>query len=524
MAVTSLVVVLMLGVIALTPLSDRVGVPQPVMLTIFGLLLALVPGTPALSSLNPELVLPVVLPPLLFAATQRTTVHDFRDNAGGVLLLAVGLTVATAVVATLVARLAGLPWAAAGVLGAIVSPPDPVAATAVARRLRLPHRLVTVLEGEGMFNDATALVAYKVAVGAAVTGAVSAGGIALELVLAVVVGVGVGLVLGWITRQVLSVIHEGYAETTVTVLAPFLAYVGAERLRGSGVLAVLVLGLLLRTFGHHALTSQGWLLGRTVWSYADFLITSLLFAALGYELVKVVRVADLTTETAWAAAVVIAAVVLFRFAWVFPSSWLARQRARRRDYPTPIGWQESTVVSWAGMRGVVTVATALALPHTVEGGDDFPVREEIIVVALALVLVTLVAQGLTLAPLVRRLGVASGDEDPGQLSRLRRRAAAAALREIRSTTDGDVPEEVRRAAVLQYDGFISAQGALEEARTLKTEEEEQDAPQQLQALLQRAAGVERDLVLDARRRGEVPAAVADEVLQDIEGRALRDFG
>ncbi len=260
-----------------------------------------------------------------------------------------------------------------------------------------------------------------------------------------------------------------------------------------------------------------------MWSYADFLITSLLFSALGYELVKVIRVANLTTETAWAAGAVIAAVVLFRFVWVFPSSWLARLRARRRDYPTPIGWQETTVVSWAGMRGVVTVATALALPHTVDGGSDFPVREEIVVVALALVMVTLVAQGLTLAPLVRRLGVGGDEEEPGAISRLRRRAAAAALREVKSVADEHIPEEVRRAAVLQYDGFVSAQGALEEARSLQTDGEE-DPPAQLQALLERAIAVERDLVLDARRRGEVPAAVADEVLRDIEGRALRDFG
>lgn len=517
-----LLLVLVAGVVALTPVAELVHVPQPVLLTVFGLVLGVLPFTPQLTGLDPHVVLPVVLPPLLFAATQRTTAHEFREHAGAVLLLAVGLTVATMAVVAVVAHGAGLSWAAAWVLGAVVSPPDPVAATAVARRLRLPHRLVIILEGEGMFNDATALVAYKVAVAGVVTGRVSAGATVLDLVLAIVVGIGMGLVIGWLARLGLSLIHEGYGETTLTVLAPFAAYLGAERVHGSGVLAVLALGLYLRTYGHRATTSQGWLIGRSVWSFVDFVVTSLVFALVGYELIKVIGQGDELTRYAGTAGVIIAALVVFRGLWVFPSAWLARLRARRRDYPSPVGWQESAVVSWAGMRGVVTVATALALPRTVDSGAGFPHREAIVFVALGCVLVTLVAQGLTLGPLVGFLGVGGDRPNHRELLELRRRAVEAALQVIRETPDGELADEVREAAVQQWEGYIAAQTALADTRAVELEEG--DAAEQLGQLMARATAAERDLVLAARRRGEVGAATADEVLRDIETRALRDFG
>ncbi|HET8603467.1 MAG TPA: Na+/H+ antiporter [Marmoricola sp.] len=517
-----LVLVLVAGVVVCTPLADTIGVPQPVLLTVLGLGLGALPWSPELTALDPHLVLPLVLPPLLFAATQRTTAHEFREHAGAVVLLAVGLTVATVAVAAVVAHAVGLPWPAAWVVGAVVSPPDPVAATAVARRLRLPHRLVTVLEGEGMFNDATALVAYKVAVAAVVTGSLSPGDTVVALVLAVAVGLAVGLVLGWATRVALAALHEGYAETTVTVLAPFAAYLAAERLGGSGVLAVLALGLYLRTYGHRATTSQGWLLGRSVWSFVDFLVTSLVFALLGYELIQVIGRPGDVASFAGPAAAVVGAVVLFRAVWVYPSAWLARLRARRRDAPLPIGWRESTVVAWAGMRGVVTVATALALPRLVDDGSPFPRRDAIVFIALACVLVTLVVQGLSLAPLVRALHVGGEQRDRGELLRLRRQAAGAALQVIRESEDGEFVAEVREAALQQWEGYIAAQTALAHARAVELEEG--DAAEQLGELLARATTAERDVVLRARRRGEVSASTADEALRDIETRALRDFG
>ncbi len=516
-----LTVVLVLGVILLTPVADRVRIPQPVLLTIFGLVLALASPSTQLS-LDPELILPVVLPPLLFAATQRTTVNEFREHAGAVFVLAVGLTVATVAVVAVVAHAAGLPWSVAWVLGALVSPPDPVAATAVARRLRLPHRLVTILEGEGMFNDATALVAYKVAIVAAVTGDITAVDVGLELVEAVVLGVLVGLALGYASRVVLARIHEGHTETTVTVLVPFVAYIGAEHFNGSGVLAVLVLGLYLRTFAHDATTSGGWLLGRAVWSYADFLLTSLVFALLGFELVAVIRSTSVDQHTIRLALLVVGTLIVFRAAWIFPAAWIGQLRAKRKDLPVPTGWRESAVVSWAGMRGVVTVATALALPTVVSSGGALPNRDEIVAVALIAVLLTLVVQGLTLTPLTKFLGVGSDADDAKEISALRLRATQAALEEIRERSP-DADEDVRKAAVAQYEGYLTAQQTMDRARSRDGSEETEQRGRALESLLSRATDIERQLVLGARRTGEVSAGSADEVLRDIENRALRDF-
>lgn len=528
MDTAALAALLVAGVVALTPLSDRLRVPQPVLLTVFGLLLALVPGTPQLS-IEPSLVLPLVLPPLLFAATQRTTVREFRAHARPVLLMAVGLTLATIVVVAVVAHALGLPWEASWVLGAIVSPPDPVAATAVARGLHLPHRLVTILEGEGLFNDATALVAFKVALAAAVTGGFSWAGTLEEAALSIGIGVPLGLALGWLTTRVLRLVDDGAAETTVTVLMPYLAYLGAEHLRGSGVLAVLSLGLFLTTFSHPSTTSEGWLLGRSVWEYADFLVTSLVFALVGYELVKVGADARLDATTLLHAGVVVVVLVVFRPLWVFPIAAVTRVRAKRRDEPIPTGWRESAVVSWAGMRGVVTVAAALSVPLMTTSGQELAGRDELLVIALSCVLVTLLVQGLTLQPLVTWLRVSGSSLDEvAELARLRRRAAQQALRLVRRQMEQGQqrpPEVVRSAVVERYEGLIASQQALEELRRgAAGGDPDHETADELAQWLRRAAGAERDYVVERRRRGQTSPEVADAALREIEGRALRTNG
>jgi CPA1 family monovalent cation:H+ antiporter len=513
-----LTALLVAGIVVLTPLADRVRLPLPVLLTMFGLVVPLFPGVPGLS-IEPDLILPVILPPLLFAATQRSSAREFRVNARPILLLAVGLTVVSAAAVAVVAHWLGLGWGAAWVLGAVVAPPDPVAATAVARRLRLPDRLVTLLEGEGMFNDATALVLYSVAVLTVVTGGLSSVEVAWRLLLAVVGGVAVGLVAGEGTRRALAALHDPAAETTVTVAVPFAAYLVAEEVHGSGVLAVLTLGLFLRSYAHPAITSAGWLLGRAVWSYADYVITSAVFVLIGFELTAVLEDSSLGGDAVGLALAVVVTVVAVRFLWTFPAAALARSWRRRRDLSSPYGFPETTVVSWAGMRGVVTVATALALPMTTDAGADFPHRAEIVVAGLVTVLVTLVVQGLTLPTVVRLLGVGAEGDTGEEVTQLRLRAAQAGLDAVhRSIAEGEVSEPVRRAATAQYEGYLEAQQALQGARA----GDEEEMSRQLSEVLRRASEAERDLVLDVRRRGEVSAAAADEVLQDVESRALRD--
>ncbi|MFI7585469.1 cation:proton antiporter [Spongisporangium articulatum] len=518
-------VALVTGVVVLTPVAERVNVPHPVLLLIYGLLLPLLPGLPdTLPQLQADWILPAVLPPLLFAATQRTTVGQFRDAAAPVALLAVGLTVASGAVAAVAARACGLSWTAAVVLGAILSPPDPVAATAVARRLRLPERLVTVLEGEGMFNDATALVMYKVALAVAVTGEFSAGFAVEELLLALVVGVVGGLVIGWLTTYALGLLHDAEPETTVTLAAPFVAYLGVEEFHGSGVLAVLTLGLFLRSKAHPAITARGWLLGRSVWEYADFLITGLVFVLLGYELTASVRGVDVDALPVGSALVVIGALVLLRPLYLFPGALASRAMSRRREAPVPIGWRETAVASWAGMRGVVTVATALALPVVADDGSDLAWRTDVVLIALAGVLVTLLGQGLTLSFLVRRLGVGDPADEASEVRHLQMRALEAAVATLQEAcADG---EPGTRAALAQYEGRLRAQHELDQALTGDrppghAPDPSGPAGRRYAAALRVATDAEREVVLSARARGEVSPATADTVLGDVEGRAAR---
>ena len=509
---------LVLGVVVLTPVADRIGVPQPVLLTVYGLLLGVIPAVPA-PDLDPELILPLVLPPLLFAATQSTSVRELRAAARPILGLAVGLTLITAVAVAVVGHAMGLPWAVAAVLGGVVSPPDPVAASAVASRLHLPARLVTLLEGEGQFNDATALVIYQLSVMAVVAGSVSVGQIGLGLLVAVVGGVALGLAGGWLTRRALGLLHDASTETTVTLAVPFGLYLIAEELHSSGVLAVLVAGLFLRSKVSQEMTSAGWLLGRSVWRYVEFALSGLLFAFLGVELTSVLGSTALLdhAQTLWVAGAVVATLVVLRATAMFTASALVGRRARRVGSATPYGWRESAVASWAGMRGVVTVATALALPRFVDGGGAFPAREEVVLVALLVVLVTLVVQGLTLAPLVRRLGVADEVDVQSDTRRLHRLVAEAALEHLRGVDDRY--PDVREAVVQQYEARLRYR--LQVDGLVEGDVGGDEAGPRLRDLLAAATEVEREAVLRARRRGDVSPAAADDVMFDVEARALR---
>jgi Na+/H+ antiporter len=509
---------LVLGLVVLTALADRIGVPQPVLLTIYGLLLGLLPFVPA-PDLAPDLILPLVLPPLLFAATQTTSVQELRTSARPILGLAIGLTLVSAGLVAVVGHALGLPWAVAVVLGAIVAPPDPVAASAVASRLHLPPRLVTVLEGEGQFNDATALVVYQLSVTAVVTGGVTVGEIGRGLAIAVVGGIALGLAGGWLARRALGLLHDPAAETTVTVTVPFALYLLAEQVESSGVLAVLVAGLYLRSTTSREVTSAGWLLGRSVWQYVDFAVSGLLFAFLGVELTSVLGSTSLLGNgaTLRIAGAVLAVLIVTRAAVMALASRLAGRRARRSGSATPYGWRESTVAAWAGMRGVVTVATALALPQVVDAGGSFPAREEVVLVALLVVIVTLVVQGLTLAPLIRRLGVASDADVQADVRRLHRLAAEAALEQLRQVDDA--PPEVHDAVIRQYESRLGYRRSVQDL--IEGEAGGEDAGRRLRDLLTLASDAEREAVLAARRRGDVSPAAADDVLFDVEARALR---
>src|SRR5512142_3072978 len=318
----------LLAVIAfLAAIGRRLALPDPIVFALGGLALAFVPGLPRLA-LPPALVLVVFLPPLIFAAAQDTSWAEIRQEAYPITLLAVGLVLATMTAVAVVARALTpeLPWAAAFTLGAVVSPPDAIAAKAIADTLRLPRRLVSILGGEGLVNDATALVAFQVASGIAVTGAAFALGPAtLRVLYAAAAAIAIGLMVGWIGRHVLSRVGDPAVENTVTLLLPFAAFLPAERMHASGVLAVLVLALYLSRYNVLVAASVSRLQGRVLWEMIDFVLTGLSFVLVGLQLPAAVgglphRSGGVLLTTV----AVCLTVVLIRPAWVFGVAWLSR--------------------------------------------------------------------------------------------------------------------------------------------------------------------------------------------------------
>ncbi|WP_405488959.1 Na+/H+ antiporter [Streptomyces sp. NBC_00096] len=398
-------VALVAGCAVVAGLARRTPVPAPLLLVAAGLAAAYVPGVPAYG-LDPHIVLPLLLPPLLYTAAVDSSYLDLRANLRPVALLSVGYvlfaTLVVGYVAYLVVPALSLPVAL--VLGAVIAPPDAVAATAIARKLGLPNRITTILQGESLVNDATAITAYKVALAAAV-GASSgwAGGIA-EFLLASVGGVGVGLLLMVPIHVLRRRLRDSLLQNTLSLLIPFVAYAAAERVHASGVLAVVVVALYL---GH-----RNWqvdfatrLQEEAVWKVVAFILESVVFALIGLQLPVVLKGLGEYEGVAAAgyALVVFAVVVAARFAWVFPATFLPRLAARIRDREPETNWKAPVIVGWAGMRGVVSLAIAFSVPVGV------PHRNLILFLTFTTVIGTLVVQGLTLPPLIRLLKLPARD-------------------------------------------------------------------------------------------------------------------
>jgi CPA1 family monovalent cation:H+ antiporter len=467
-----LILLLMGIVVALELTARRLQMPPAAALILGGIVLALIPGTPNLQ-LNPDLALVLFLPPLLVSDAFYTAWRDFRANLRVILQLAIGAVVFTTLLVGVVAHVVvpGLPWAACFALGAIVSPPDAVAAKAVLQNVKLPQRLNVMLEGESLLNDASGLVLFRFAVAASLTGAFSITQAAVSFVTLALGGVVAGVVAGFAIAWVLRRLRDPILGVIVTLLWAWAAYIVAEALHVSGVLAAVSCGLLMGWQQHSVLSAETRLKARAVWETVGFVLESMVFILIGLSLRGVLerlggwQAAGVLLPTSGA---VVLAVVVTRFLWIFPAVYVPRAllpALRRRDPYPPVG--VPIVLSWAGMRGVVSLAAALALPQ------GFPGRDFILATTFAVIMVTVLVQGATLAPLIRRLGLAGYQSASTTLTEAaaRARMAEAQLAVIEKLSLAKDGTQLHPRLLEQYGyrarasaRFAASQTALEETR------------------------------------------------------------
>ena len=505
------------GAAAVAGVARRLNWSAPLLLVVAGLAASFLPGMDQYE-LDPDLVLFFVLPPLLFAAAWESSFVHLRQSIRAVLLLSVGLVLFTVLAVGLVAHAAieGLPLVAAFALAAIIAPPDAVAATAVARAVGLPRRLVVILAGESLFNDATALTAYRVAVAAAVTGTFSVWGGMRDFVVAAVGGAAIGYALAIGSQWLLRRLRDPLLENTLLLLAPFVGYGAAEKVGASGVLAVVVAGMSL---GHHAPRRSTYatrLQGAAVWRMIDFLLETVVFALIGLQLRAVLDNlgAGSPGELAWAAGVVLGTAVVARFVWVYPAMYLPRRlsrRVRERDPAPP--WTYPTVIGWAGMRGVVSLAAAFALP------PEFPQRDLLLFLTFVVVIGTLVAQGFTLPWVIRRLRVTAEDDRRDALAEAaaQHAAANAALERLDALVDEDgaIPDDVVQR--LREKAEIRQLGAWERLGGGRIGPGYNETPTASYRRLRRGMlDAERAVFVEFRDRGRIDDEVLRRVQQELD--------
>lgn len=510
---------LLVAVGVLVVIARHIHVPYPILLVIGGLLLGLIPGLPNVE-LRPELVLLLFLPPLLYWESLNTSFRDFRANLRSISLLAIGLVITTTcTVAAIAHTFVGLSWPTAFVLGAIVSPTDTVAAAAIAQRLALPRRLNTVLSGESLVNDATALVVYATAVTAVTQGSFSLLNAGLDFFKASIGGILLGLAVAWCIGQIRRYLHDPPVENTLSLLSGFAAYIPATALGLSGVLAVLAMGIYLGRKGPAIVSSQTRVQAEQIWEIVVFLLNGLIFILIGLQLNSVL--AKLTKPSIstliWYALVISITVILTRMIWVFPGTYVPRflsRRIREKDpYPS---WRSTVVVGWTGMRGGVSLATALALSLT----PPFPNRNIIVFLTFSVILSTLVLQGLTLPPLIRFLKLPNDDGADREEAKARLKAARAALVRLDElSTEEWVEQEMIDDLRLHF----SDQDRRFTAQYQGTEDgaDHEQKATSYQRLKIELIGAERHTIIELRNQGVINDEVMRKIQHDLDLEELR---
>jgi monovalent cation/hydrogen antiporter len=445
-----LLILLLVVVAAAAVLARWLRIPHAIVLVLIGVVLALIPGLPSVE-LAPELVLLLVLPPVIYSSAVAMSWREFRFNLRPIALLAVGCVVFTTVAIAAVSHyLLGLAWPVGFLLGAIVSPPDAVAPLSIARRLELPRRILVILEGEGLANDATALILYRFAVAAVSAGAFSFGEAAAMFAAIVAGEILWGIGVGWLMLRLRRWVGDPRVEIALSVLTPFLAYWPPEHLGGSGVLATVTAGLYISWNGLVLISAATRLQGIFFWDFLIYLIEGMVFLITGLQARTLIgRISSYSlSELAVSVAIVSAAVIVTRFVWIYPATYLPRWlfAAVRRKDPSP-PWQWPFILGFTGVRGIVSLAAALAIPFATGSGQPFPDRDLILFLTFSVILVTLVGQGLMLPSVIRALGLAHAGRrgrhaDRAEEHDARRQAIAAAMERLdQLRAERDLPEE-----------------------------------------------------------------------------------
>ncbi|HEV7703992.1 MAG TPA: Na+/H+ antiporter [Gemmatimonadaceae bacterium] len=504
-------------------LAQRWGVPHPVLLVLGGLGVALIPGLPQ-ANVDPELLFVIFVPPLLYWSALTISLREMRTFFGPIVRLATGLVIVTmCAVAAIVHFLAPMVgWPEAFVLGAIVSPPDPVAATAVLRPLGAPRDVTTILEGEGLINDATALVAYRLAVAAVVAGSFSfwhaAGSFAFTGLGGVLVGAIVAHLIVWVRTHIPHVV---VVENALSLLSPFIAYLPADALHVSGVLAVVTMGLILGAKGPRVVAPATRLQAGAMWSMVTFLLESLIFMLVGLELPRVIVALRSHTLTQLAEVVLAttAVCILVRFVWVFISIYLGdsdKSRKGARKTSKTNRWKKPFFIAWAGLRGADSLVIAIALPLTIHGGAPFPSRDLIIFVTFGVIFCTLVLQGFSLAPLVKKLGLEGEDAEAKEERLVRVAMANAALQSLRAIAKSEeVPSRVVEKLRDEYEHRRSAAKL-----THVTQSKQGFDAAAYRALRRRLQGAERAELLKLADEGKIGGDVMRHVQRQQDLRDL----
>lgn len=526
-----IVIFIMAILISLTAVANKRKLPFPILLLIAGLIIGFMPGLPSLA-LDPDVVFVIILPPLLYDAASKTSWHEFKTSIRPISALAISLVFFTtfAVAVTAHYTIPGFSWPLAFVLGAVVSPPDAVAASGIIKGLGLNKRVITILEGESLVNDASALIAYRYAVAAVTTGSFVFWKAGLQFLLVAGVGILIGILFGYLFVLALKKIqNNAVVETSLTLLAPFVSYLAAEHFHMSGVLAVVTTGLIISWWGPEVFSYRGRIRNRVVWDTMIFLLQGFVFILIGLQLPSIII--DLGrypfTEILGHGLLISLVAILIRIIWVFGGAYWFKIFKPIQDAAGEIKgitepddtWKNVLVVAWTGTRGVISLAAALAIPLVIQDGGAFPKRHSIIFLAFVVIFVTLVVQGLSLPLLIKWLKIKPQDDEVVEANELQLHLAISTLHFIE--TELKLPRSIRFQQQLKnkYEGEIQQLTKVikRHKKAHRVNEPINEAPpDEFNSALLEINKFQRELLLKVHKEGEFSDCVIRQVEREMD--------